>query len=190
MNYAQAKDTLTGHRAQIAALRQQMREVQQAIEPQPVDDYVFQTLDGPVALSDLFGDKTDLFVIHNMGTGCTSCTMWADGFNGVYDHLASRAAFVLSSPNAPQVQREFAAVRGWRFPMVSHDGTTFAQDMGYRGASGGWHPGVSVFQKRGDQVVRVSDTELGPHDDFCVTWHLFDLIPGGVAAWRPKYAYA
>lgn len=190
MNYAQATETLNGHRAQIAALRQQMRQVQAAIEPQPVEDYVFQTLDGPVALSDLFGDKTDLFVIHNMGTGCTSCTMWADGFNGVYDHLASRAAFVLSSPNTPQVQRDFATGRGWRFPMVSHEGSSFAQDMGYRGKSGGWQPGVSVFQKRGDQVVRVSDAELGPGDDFCITYHLFNMIPEGVAAWSPKYAYA
>lgn len=189
MNYAQAHETLTGHRARIAELRAEMRQVQSTIEPQPVQDYVFQTLDGPVALSALFGDKTDLFVIHNMGTGCTSCTMWADGFNGVYDHLASRAAFVVSSPNTPAVQRDFAAGRGWRFPMVSHEGSSFAQDMGYRGANGGWHPGVSVFQKRGDRIVRVSDAELGPGDDFCVTYHLFDMIPEGVAAWSPKYAY-
>lgn len=189
MNYAHATETLNGHRAAIAALRQQMREVQAAIEPQPVEDYVFQTLDGPLALSDLFGDKSDLFVIHNMGTGCTSCTMWADGFNGVYDHLASRAAFVVSSPNTPAVQREFAAGRGWRFPMVSHEGTSFAQDMGYRGANGGWRPGVSVFQKRDGRVVRVSDAELGPGDDFCITWHFFDLIPEGAPAWSPRYAY-
>jgi predicted dithiol-disulfide oxidoreductase (DUF899 family) len=115
--------------------------------------------------------------------------MWADGFNGVYDHLASRAAFVLSSPNTPAVQRDFAAGRGWRFPMVSHEGSNFAQDMGYRGQSGGWQPGVSVFQKRGDQIVRVSDAELGPGDDFCITYHLFEMIPEGVAAWSPKYAY-
>ncbi|CAN5387981.1 hypothetical protein BH10PSE5_BH10PSE5_02000 [soil metagenome] len=190
MNYAQATETLNGHRAQIAALRQQMREVQQAIEPQPVKDYLFQTLEGPVALSHLFGDKTDLFVIHNMGTGCTSCTMWADGFNGVYDHLASRAAFVLTSPNTPAIQRDFATGRGWRFPMVSHEGTSFAADMGYRGANGGWHPGVSVFQKRGDQILRVSDAELGPGDDFCITYHLFNMIPEGVTAWSPKYEYA
>ena len=114
--------------------------------------------------------------------------MWADGFNGVYDHLSDRAAFVVSSPDTPQIQRAFAAGRGWRFSMVSHQGSEFAADMGYRGPRG-WHPGVSVFQKRGDQVVRVSDSELGPGDDFCVTWHLLDLIPEGVNGWNAKFAY-
>lgn len=188
MNYAQAHDTLVGHRARIAELRAEMRAVQAAVEPQVVEDYAFQTLDGLVKLSDLFGGKTDLFVIHNMGTSCPSCTMWADGFNGVYDHLASRAAFVVSSPNSPEIQRDFAAGRGWRFPMVSHEGSSFAQDMGYR-TPRGWHPGVSVFQKQDGRIVRVSDTELGPYDDFCVTWHFFDLIPEGVDGWRAQYAY-
>ena len=36
----------------------------------------------------------------------------------------------------------------------------------------------------------VSDAELGPGDDFCITYHLFDMIPEGVTAWSPKYAYA
>jgi predicted dithiol-disulfide oxidoreductase (DUF899 family) len=140
MEYAQAQAALVGHRARIAELRQEMRQVQATIEPQPVADYEFQTPDGPMRLSALFGDKDDLFVIHNMGTGCSSCTMWADGFNGVYDHLADRAAFVVSSPNTPEVQRNFAAGRGWRFPMVSHQGSTFAADMGYFGEEG-WWPG-------------------------------------------------
>jgi hypothetical protein len=30
--------------------------------------------------------------------------VWADGFNGIYEHLADRAAFVLATPNTPQVQ--------------------------------------------------------------------------------------
>ena len=58
--------------------------------------------------------------------------MWADGFNGVYEHLASRAAFVVASPNPVETQKQFAASRGWRFPMVSYEGSPFAEDMGYR----------------------------------------------------------
>src|SRR4249920_2536188 len=49
----------------------------------------------------------------------------AGGGNGVYDHLRNRAAFVLSSPDAPERQRQFAAGRGWRFPMISYEGTSF-----------------------------------------------------------------
>jgi predicted dithiol-disulfide oxidoreductase (DUF899 family) len=116
--------------------------------------------------------------------------LWADGYNGVYEHLASRAAFVLSSPDTPEVQREFAAGRGWRFPMVSHAGTSFAADMGYRKPNGGLQPGISVFRKDGTRLVRMSDTALGPHDDFCLVWHVFDLLPEGADGWKPRFRYA
>jgi hypothetical protein len=40
--------------------------------------------------------------------------------------------------------------------MVSHEGTSFAEDMSYR-RDGSWLPGVSVFQRRNGEIVRVSD---------------------------------
>jgi len=188
--YAESIVQIEGYRRKIEALHKEMRDVQAAIEPQPVEDYVFEGQDGPVTLSALFGDKDDLFVIHNMGTSCPACTMWADGFNGVYDHLANRATFVVSSPNSPEVQKDFSAGRGWRFPMVSHQGTSFAEDMGYKGPKG-WWPGVSVFKRGADgAIVRVSNTGLGPHDDFCSVWHFFDMLPEGAAGWFPKFSYA
>ena len=61
--------------------------------------------------------------------------------------------------------------------------------MGYKSKSGGWLPGVSVFRKDGDKIVRVSDTQLGPYDDFCSVWHLFDMLPGGAGDWGPKFKY-
>ena len=188
MKYSDAASRLAEQRRQLAVLREQMRATQAAAEPQEISDYEFQTPEGPVRLSQLFGGHQQLIVIHNMGTSCPSCTMWADGFNGVYPHLVSRAAFVVSSPDAPQVQREFAASRGWRFAMVSHAGTTFAADMGFRTARG-WTPGVSVFQRRDARIFRVSDASFCPGDDFCAVWHLFDLLPGGAADWRPKFRY-
>ena len=198
MTYAETMATLDTKREEIAVLRREMRALQAKIEPQVVQDYVLDGWDGPVRLSELFGDKRDLILIHNMGTGCPSCTMWADGFNGVYDHLASRAAFVVSSPNTVEVQKQFAKSRGWRFPMVSHVNSTFAQDLGYRHSSddvfdqamGGWNPGVSVFRRDGDRILRLSDADLGPFDGFCLVYHLFDLVPGADPNWNPKYSYA
>lgn len=197
MSYADSMAAMNAKREEIAALRAELRELQAHAEPQIVEDYVLAGWNGPVRLSELFGDKRDLIVIHNMGTGCPACTMWADGFNGVYDHLASRAAFVLVSPNTPEVQQRFAAGRGWRFPMASYEGSTFGEDMGYREdgeppemGSKGFNPGVSVFRRDGADIVRVSDTEFGPGDDFCLVWHLFDLIPGLERSWRPKFSYA
>ena len=190
MSYRETTERLAGYRHEITALREKMRALQAAIEPEEVADYTFAGPDGPVRLSQLFGDKDTLFVIHNMGRSCPNCTMWADGFNGVLAHLENRAAFVVTTPDDPATQAEFAGSRGWRFRMVSHRGTDFAADMGYRGDGGGWLPGVSVFKKAGDRVLRVSDQRLGPGDDLCSVWHFFDMIPEGPAGWRAKFSYA
>jgi predicted dithiol-disulfide oxidoreductase (DUF899 family) len=194
MHYAETTQKLNEYRARIAELRAEMREIQASIEPEEVGDYEFSTPDGPITLSALFGRHDSLIMIHNMGARCRYCTLWADGFNGLVDHLENRAAFVVSSPDSPDAQQKFSEIRGWRFRMVSHERTSFADDMGYRDdstkdAGGPWQPGVSVFKKSGDRVERVSDASLGPGDDFCVAWHLFDLLPEGPAGWGPQYRY-
>jgi predicted dithiol-disulfide oxidoreductase (DUF899 family) len=179
---------LEQYRTQIAELRRKMRETQEAITPQEVRDYELASARGPVRLSDLFGGQDTLIVIHNMGAGCSYCTLWADGFNGVYDHLQNRAAFVVASPDAPNQQQKFAAGRGWKFPMVSYQGNTFGEDMGYR-PDGRAMPGISVFKREGERITRVSDTGFSPGDDFCTVWHILDLIPEGAAGWQPQYRY-
>src|SRR5262249_37920202 len=109
MSYHDTARKLAAYRGQIAELREKMRADQAAAEPEPVEDYAFTRADGEsVRLSGLFGGKDTLIVIHNMGRSCPYCTLWADGFNGVYAHLSNRAAFVLSSPDKPDEQRQFA----------------------------------------------------------------------------------
>jgi len=96
VNYQDGMQKLAADRRQIRELRERMRAVRSEIEPQKAENYRFATVDGEVSLADLFGPKRDLFVVHNMGRSCAYCTMWADGFNGVYPHLANRAAFVVA----------------------------------------------------------------------------------------------
>jgi len=189
MSYKSTAKKLESYRRQIAGLREKMRTLQAAVEPEPVQDYEFATPDGTVRLSKLFARKDDLIVIHNMGSSCPYCTLWADGFNGLYPHIADRAAFVVATPDSPEVQKSFAQGRGWRFPMVSHHGTSFAADMGYRSAEGGWLPGISVFQRKAGRIVRVSDTGMHPHDDYCALWHMLDLLPEGAGDWQPRFSY-
>jgi predicted dithiol-disulfide oxidoreductase (DUF899 family) len=183
MKYADVNGKLADYRRQIAAIREKMRETVAAVEPQPIRDYELASIDGPVRVSELFGDRQDLIVIHNMGVSCAYCTLWADGYNGIHRHVVTRAAFVVASPDRPAVQQKFAESRGWKFPMVSHAGSTFAADMGYVSANGGWTPGVSVFRREHDVIMRVSDTAFSPGDDFCTLWHFFDMLPGGVGEW-------
>jgi hypothetical protein len=107
MDYKSTSAKLAEFRREIATIRQKMRAAQAGVEPEEVADYHLTTLQGTVRLSDLFGGKTDLILIHNMGTTCPNCTLWADGLNGIYHHLADRAAVVVSSPDPPEVQQRF-----------------------------------------------------------------------------------
>jgi predicted dithiol-disulfide oxidoreductase (DUF899 family) len=189
MTRREPAEKLAEYRRRIADLRKEVRTLRATSGPEQVRDYEFATLEGPVRLSNLFGGKRNLILIHNMGSSCPNCTLWADGFNGIYHHLVDRVAFVVSSPDPPHVQRAFAQGRGWRFPMVSHMDTTFATDMGYRSGHGSWLPGISVFRIDNERLLRVADTPCDIGDDFCALWHLFDLIPEGSEGWRPQISY-
>lgn len=173
------------------ALKKKLADLKRQLPPQPISDY---TLAGPggsqVRLSDLFGRHKELIVIHNMGKGCAYCTLWADGFNGVLDHLENRAAFTVVSPDDPEVQEEFASGRGWRFRMYSGRGSSFIEDMGFRREDGSYVPGVSTFYKDEEgQIFRKGKDSFGPGDNYCSVWYLFDLLPEGVNDWKPKYGY-
>ena len=98
MQYDAGQRRLLSLRDKIRDLRAEMRAVTAAIEPQPVSDHMFGTLKGSTTLSALFDGRDDLIVIHNMGSKCAYCTMWADGYNGLYPHLKQRAAFVVAKP--------------------------------------------------------------------------------------------
>jgi predicted dithiol-disulfide oxidoreductase (DUF899 family) len=157
----------------------------------PVANYAFQSLEGDVTLSDLFGENDDLIVLHNMGSSCPYCTLWADGFNGQLAHYESRAPFVLVSPDPPAMQKEFAESRGWKFRMVSDAETGFTQDLGFLMNGTDYWPGVSTFTKDADgNISRVASTFLGPGDDFCPIWHVVDLLADGAKGWEPKISYS
>jgi predicted dithiol-disulfide oxidoreductase (DUF899 family) len=67
MRYQEASERLAAYRREMGALRDKMRALQKEAEPQEVENYRFASADGPVRLSDLFGNKEHLFVIHKHG---------------------------------------------------------------------------------------------------------------------------
>ena len=174
--------------------QKRLAELRRQLLHEAVSDYELQGPDGPVSLSALFGEKEDLILVHNMGSGCSYWTLWADNFNGVADHLQDRAAFVLVSPDSPAEQQAFARGRGWRFPLYSAAESTFTADMGFQSTAGGfmsgYQPGVSVFRKSEDgSITRVAKDHFGPGDSYCGIWHLFSLLPDGHDGWNPQFDY-
>lgn len=159
--------------------KKKLTELKLTLPMLETSNYSFTDSDGSkVSLSDLFADKEELILIHNMGSSCSYCTRWADGFTGIISWLEERAAFALASPDNHKDQAEFAKGRGWKFKMVSTEGNTFTADMGYESADGSPQPGVSTFRKNADgKIERIAHAPFGPGDDFCSIWHFFDLLP-------------
>lgn len=178
---------------QIAALKLKAADARRRLEPSPVKDYTLAMAGSGVSvkLSELFGDKQDLILIHNMGRKCAYCTLWADGFAGLYKHLSNRAAFVLATPDEPVIAAAFAASRHWTFPVVSIAASAMGRDLGFQRDNGGVIPGASAYFKEANgRISRTSvAAEFGPGDSYCPVWHLLDLLKDGANGWEPKYHY-
>jgi predicted dithiol-disulfide oxidoreductase (DUF899 family) len=176
---------------EIIAKKQEFYELKRQMPRFEVPDYELLTAGGEtVHLSDIFGDKNELILIHNMGKKCPYCTLWADGFNGIFHHLESRAAFAVASPDEPAEMKAFAEGRGWKFRMVSTRPSTLKKDLGFELENGSYYPGVSTFLKDEKGIIRhVAKAYLGPGDDFCSVWYLFDLLAVTNEDWAPGFTY-
>ena len=172
---------------EILEKKQLLKKLKKAAPYIPVKNYEFLKSDGhSTSLLELFGDRNELIVVQNMGKSCSYCTMWADGFSGVYDYLVSKAPFVLATPDSPEVQQSFAKERNWPFPMVSTINNRFKKDMGFE-KDDYQYPGVSTFKKEDDgSIYLVANDVFGPGDDYSSPWHFFDLLDSGVKGFNPN----
>ncbi|MNJ92511.1 hypothetical protein D3C87_101830 [compost metagenome] len=155
-------------------------------------NYNFTTEMGVTKLTDLFNGHNELIVVHNVGVNSNHCTLWADGFSGLFEHFENRAGFVVISNDTPEEQQQMARARGWKFPMASAQATSFSHDMNFLGPQGteDFLPGVSIFTKDSQGHIHLrTRVELKPGDVFCSLWNLFSLLPTAEKTWRPKYNY-
>lgn len=167
------------------------------------EDYRFQTNSGEQSLADLFGPHSQLIVYHFMfgpdwEEGCPSCSLWADGFNGMDVHLAARdTAFVAIANASLEKLNAYAKRLGWTFTMASAAGSTFNADFGvsfYEGEPGsnteGYNyggkimgaemPGISVFTRLEDGTVCHSYSTFARGLDMMNgTYQFLDLTPRG-----------
>jgi predicted dithiol-disulfide oxidoreductase (DUF899 family) len=174
--------------AQIFELTTQLNELRQAQPGEAVPNYTFATQAGDASLLELFADHDTLLVIHNMGQGCRYCTLWADGFNGFLPHLESAMSVVLVSKDEPQLQRQFANNRGWRFRLASHGGGAYIQEQtAQEGANN--MPGAVVYVRDGDTILRKNACVFGPGDLYCSAWNLLALAGLSEADWTPQFGY-
>lgn len=187
-------DAIAALEAEIRERQAELAKLRRARPRETVGEYRFRGPAGAtITLLELFGNHDDLLVVHNMGTSCHHCTLWADGFNGLVEHLENRTAFVVISPDSPVTQQAFAEQRGWRFRMLSNGDSSFTEDMGFlREHEGSMRPfpGVSAFRRGAAPTVeRVAYADFAEGDPYCAAWHLFALLPERATAWTPRSTY-
>ena len=126
---------LLAREKELTRLRDQVSQQRRQLPWVRVDKtYSFQGAAGKLSLVDLFKGKPQLLIYHFMlgpdwEAGCTSCSFWADNFNGIDIHLAHRniSFMVVSRAEYPQIIA-FKQRMGWEFDWVSSNGSDFNFD--------------------------------------------------------------
>jgi predicted dithiol-disulfide oxidoreductase (DUF899 family) len=125
----EAEKELTRRSDELAQRREQLPWVR-------VDKgYRFDTEQGDASLADLFQGRSQLLVYHFMfgpdyRAGCPSCSMIADGFNGLETHLAHHDVMLWAVSRAPLAKLQgFKQRMGWTFPWASSFGGDFNADF-------------------------------------------------------------
>ncbi|MBV6824592.1 thioredoxin family protein [Pseudomonas sp. PD9R] len=97
--------------------------------------YRFDTETGSAPLADLFEGRSQLLVYHFMfgsdyTAGCPSCSAIADGFEGIFTHLANHDVTLMAVSRAPLAKLQAYKRRmGWTFPWVSAGASDFTADF-------------------------------------------------------------
>lgn len=170
------------------------------------EDYTFEGRNGPVRLSQLFGDK-DTLVLYSMmlgpqrEQGCPMCTAMLTSWDGTARNLRERVALAVTARSPIERLLDFKTERGWKNLQVYSD-THGDYTRAYVSAEDGDVPGLTIFTRR-DGVVRhfwsgemsgeMADPGQDPRGapDLDPLWSILDLTPGGRGIdWYPKLAYA
>lgn len=165
-------------------------------------DYRFEGEDGPVTLSELFGDH-DTLILYSMMYGpqreqvCPMCASLLDAWDGEARHIEQRVALGVTARSPVDRVLRNAAERGWTgLSFYADPSGDFTQDyVGERDAD--W-PAYTVFQRDGDGTIRhfysgegtaeMADPGQDPHGapDMNPLWILLDTTPGGRGTdWYP-----
>src|SRR2546423_4198240 len=208
--YRSARDTLLRHELE---LRRHLEAVAAERRNLPLggrvkEDYVFESADGPVRMSELFADQKDTLLVYSymfapqMAAPCVSCTSILDALDGEAPHVVQRVNLVVVAKSPIARILEFTRGRGWRnLRLLSSAGNTYNSDYYGESSKGAQQPMMNVFVRRDGAIHHTYGTELlfapsdsgqdGRHVDLIwPLWNLFDLTPGGRGtSWYPKLRY-
>jgi len=171
------------------------------------EDYMFdaQGAEGvtQAKISELFGDKDDLFLYGfmfgpEMKRPCPLCTSFLSSFDGNVRSVQKRAAVAVVAKSPIGRVNDFAELRGWKnLPLFSSSNNTFQMDYFAETAEHGQMPMINVFSKKDGKVyhrwgteVLYSPPESGQQprhaDMMWPLWNVLDTLPVGRGDFSPS----
>jgi predicted dithiol-disulfide oxidoreductase (DUF899 family) len=167
-------------------------------------NYVFDSNDGPVSLSDLFNGNSQLIVYHFMygpgwDEGCPGCSFVCDHADAARQHFEHHDVAFVAVSRAPLAEfQAFKKRMGWSFRWVSSNKSSFNYDFGvsYRKEdyengqvlhnfvmqklSSEEQPGLTVFTKDEEgNIYRTYSTYERGLDMLIGAYNYLDLTPKG-----------
>lgn len=191
---------LRRHVERVAALRRAL-----PLGGEIPEDYVFESSNGSVRLSQLFGDK-DTLVIYSMMFGpkreraCPMCTAMLTSWEGTVRNLRERVALAVTARSPIERLVDFKKERGWQNLQLYSD-IEGNYTRSYVSADDGDVPGLTVFTRAdgkvrhfwsGEMSGEMADPGQDPRGapDLDSLWTILDITPAGRdATWYPKLEY-
>ncbi len=180
-----ARDGLLGLEKVETRLRGAVAASRRRLPMTEVQNYTFESQDGPVTLIDLFGGRSQLIVHHFMfdptwNQGCAFCS---DDADNCVPHLAHFQPYDISFvrvSRAPIAKLlAYSERMGWSVPWFSSHDCTFNQDWGWTRPQGGEESGFSVYlQMEGKPYLTYQTKARGVELMSSIAGHL-DITPYG-----------
>jgi predicted dithiol-disulfide oxidoreductase (DUF899 family) len=202
--YRAARTALLAEEIELRRHIQRVAAQRRALPPggEIAQDYAFQGKDGPVKLSEMFGDH-DTLILYSMmygpdrKQGCPMCSAQLDAWDGEARHILKRAELCVVARSPIERILAYAKDRGWTgLTFYSDPSGDFTKDyVGDRDADA---PAYTVFQKKNGKVrhfysaeggMEIADPGQDPHNapDMNPLWILLDTTPEGRGeSWYPK----
>jgi predicted dithiol-disulfide oxidoreductase (DUF899 family) len=203
--WVEARKRFLTREKELTHLRDRLTRERLELPWEPVEkQYVFDGPRGRETLPDLFAGRNQLVVYHFMfgpdwDAGCPSCSLFADGFNGIVVHLEQRGVSFVVVSRAPLAKLEaYRGRMGWSFKWVSSAGNDFNRDYQVLATPdevaqgetqynyvvqrpfGTEMPGTSVFYKdAAGKVFHTYSTYGRGLDGFMVNYQFLDIVPKG-----------
>ena len=196
--YRAARDDLLKAEAELRALTERVATQRRALPAggEVKEDYVFDGEDGPVQLSELFGEQDTLFLYGFMygpaaKNPCPLCTSIMDAFDANARNVREKVAFVGVMRSPIDRTLALAETRGWEtMRFVSSSNNSYHRDYFAETEEGNQMPMANVFVKRDGKILHSWGSELlyfdspdgmdARHmDPMWPLWNILDATPGG-----------